>query len=136
MDWYRTALQAAYDGTGIDLPNEDLRVAFVDSGYTADRSDSGDEVLADVKASGTVLATTSTLTGVTWTGRTLDADDATIPDPGSGEATQMVLYIHTGSDATARLLGHTDTASGLPILFDGADDTLEWDANGILEITP
>lgn len=122
------------DGTGIDLTTADVRVAFVDSGYTVDLTDTGDEFLSDVKAAGTVL-TTVDLTNVTWANRVLDADDATITDPGGGTtATQIVVYIHTGTDSTARLLGHSSTASGLPLTFDGTNDNLNFDASGILQL--
>jgi len=133
MNWYNTALQAAFDGSGVDLSTADVRVAFVDSGYTADLTDGGDKFLSDVKAAGTVL-TTSDLSNVSWSTRVLDADDPTITDPGSGQATQAVVYIHTGTDSTARLLGHTDTASGLPLTFDGTNDNLTFNASGILKL--
>jgi len=133
MDWYNSALQAAFDGSGVDLSTADVRVAFVDSGYTADLTDGGDEFLSDVKAAGTVL-TTSDLSNVSWSNRVLDADDPTITDPGSGEATQAVVYIDTGTDSTSRLLGHTDTASGLPLTFDGTNDNLTFNASGILKL--
>jgi hypothetical protein len=133
MNWYNSALQAAFDGSGVDLSTADVRVAFVDSGYTADLTDGGDEFLSDVKAAGTVL-TTSDLSNVSWSNRVLDADDPTITDPGSGEATQAVVYIDTGTDSTSRLLGHTDTASGLPLTFDGTNDNLTFNASGILKL--
>lgn len=133
MNWYNSALQAAFDGSGVDLSTADVRVAFVDSGYTADLTDGGDEYLSDVKAAGTVL-TTSDLSNVSWSTRVLDADDPTITDPGSGEATQAVVYIDTGTDSTSRLLGHTDTASGLPLTFDGTNDNLTFNASGILKL--
>jgi hypothetical protein len=133
MNWYNSALQAAFDGSGVDLSTADVRVAFVDSGYTADLTDGGDEFLSDVKQNGTVL-TTSDLSNVSWSNRVLDADDPTITDPGSGEATQAVVYIDTGTDSTARLLGHTDTASGLPLQFDGTNDNLTFNASGILKL--
>lgn len=134
MDWYNTALQAAFDGSGVDLTSADVRVAFVDSGYTADLSDTGDEFLSDVTAAGTVL-TTVDLANVSWNARVLDADDATIPDPGGGtEATQIVVYVHTGTDSTSRLLGHSSSASGLPLIFDGTDDNLTLNAGGLLKI--
>jgi len=133
MNWYNSALQAAFDGSGVDLSTADVRVAFVDSGYTADLTNGGDEFLSDVKAAGTVL-TTSDLSNVSWSNRVLDADDPTITDPGSGEATQAVVYIDTGTDSTSRLLGHTDTASGLPLTFDGTNDNLTFNASGILKL--
>lgn len=133
MNWYNTALQAAFDGSGVDLTSADVRVAFVDSGYTADLTDGGDEFLSDVKASGTIL-TTVDVSNVTWTNRVLDGDDASITDPGSGEAVHAVVYIHTGTDSTARLLAHSDTASGLPLQFDGTNDNLTFNASGILKL--
>jgi len=133
MNWYNSALQAAFDGSSVDLSTADVRVAFVDSGYTADLTDGGDEFLSDVKAAGTVL-TTSDLSNVSWSNRVLEADDPTITDPGSGEATQAVVYIDTGTDSTSRLLGHTDTASGLPLTFDGTNDNLTFNASGILKL--
>jgi hypothetical protein len=48
-----------------------------------------------------------------------------------------VLYKHTGSDATARLIAYIDTASsGLPVTPNGGDIVVQWDsgANRIFKL--
>ena len=39
----------------------------------------------------------------------------------------LILYQHTGTDATARLIAYIDTATGLPVTPNGGDITIVWD---------
>lgn len=123
MIWYNTALQALGDGD-IDLGAGTFKVALCSSAYTADTSDSGDDFFDDV----TGVLTTATLSGVTWnSARELSATTpVSFNDPGSGTATQMVLYKDTGVASTSPLIGYDNTATNLPIVFDGTDDAISF----------
>lgn len=120
MTWYNTALQALGDG-GLDLGAGTFKIVFCTSAYTADLTDTGHDFRDDLAGE----TATVTLGSVTWVDRVMDATTpVTITDPGSGTCTQMVLYKDIGSAATDVLIGHDIAATGLPITFDGTDDSL------------
>ena len=122
MIWYSTALQALGDA-GLDLGAGTFKIALCTSAYSADTSDSGDDFFDDVSG----VLTTVTLTSVVWNiAREFSAADATVTDPGSGTATQIVLYKDTGVASTSPLIGYDNTATNLPITFDGTDDALDF----------
>ena len=122
MIWYSKALQKLGEAT-LDLGAGTFKIALCSSAYTADTSDSGDDFFDDV--SGVLASVTSS--GVAWSAaREFSATDATVTDPGSGTATQLVLYKDTGTPATSTLIGYDNTATNLPITFDGTDDLLDF----------
>lgn len=88
----------------------DVRVMLVKDTYTFDDTD---EDLADL---GSVdNGRSAALASKTYTGGVFDAADtaltATDPDPSDA----LIIFQHTGTDSTARLIAYIDTpASGLP----------------------
>lgn len=67
------------------------------------------------------------LTGKTNVLGVLDAGDVTFPTVAAGEAIQaLVLYQHTGDEATSRLLAYMDDATGLPVTPTGVDIEVVW----------
>ena len=120
------------NGGTLDLDTADLRWVIVDAGHTATLTYAGDEFLDDLAASSDV-AYTSTIANTTVTNGVLDGDDATITDPGGGTdaGTQAFLYLHTGVDATARLICHESSAA---ISWDGVDDTVAHNPSGIFQL--
>jgi len=46
----------------------------------------------------------------------------------------IVVYVWTGTAGTSRLVLFFDDISGLPIVPDGGDLTIQWDAAGILQL--
>jgi hypothetical protein len=73
----------------------------------------------------------------TVTDGVFDADDIVIAAVSGDQFEYIVLYKHTGSDATARLIYLIDTATGLPCTPNGSDITLSWNngADKIFRLT-
>jgi hypothetical protein len=80
-----------------------------------------------------VVARSGALSGKTFTNGVFDASDVTVGAVAGAEVTQIVLFKHTGSDATARLIARYDTGTGLPFTPSGADVPITWD-NGANKI--
>lgn len=92
---------------------DDIREVLVDlADYTP--SLSTDQFLAAIPA-GARVATTAALTGKTTTAGVADADDPAFVAATGDQAEVIVGYVHTGSDATARLIYYIDDATGLPV---------------------
>ncbi len=110
------------DGT-IDMTG-DVRVMLVKDTYTFDDTD---EDLADI---GSVdNGRSAALASKTYTGGVFDAADSTLTatDPDASDA--LIIFQHTGTDSTARLIAYIDTpASGLPFTpAAGQSVPLVWD---------
>lgn len=117
-------------GGTFDPTADSLRYVLCGSGYTPDTAVGGDQFLDDIPA-GERLATSEPLTGVTVTGRTVDANDGTLTDPGGGDTgTLIVLYQDTGTEGTSRLINHFSVSH----ILDGTDDTISISADGLYEI--
>ena len=118
-----------------DWDNDDIRVALVDitSAYTVNLA--ADDFLVDI-ATGDRTAISGVMTNSSAAG-VADAADITFTTVTGNESGALVIYQHTGSDATAGLIAYIDTASaGLPITPNGADITITWDggANKVFAI--
>ncbi len=108
----------------------DIRAIIVDSAsYTyADAH----EFLTDI-VSGARTAVSSSLTGKSITAATagFKSDEKTLGSVTGAVSEAVVLYAHTGSDATARLIAYIDTGvTGLPVTPDGRDIKLTPNAAG------
>lgn len=101
-------LQAFLAGNA-DWDANDIRVLLVRSTYTYD---SADEFVADLGAVDN--GRSAALTGKTTTDGVADADDTSLTATAAVACNALVVFVHTGSDATARLLAYIDTATGLP----------------------
>jgi hypothetical protein len=126
---YPTFKQAAYDGTGINLGTADVRVVLLDlADYTFNAAD---DFLSDIPAPARIAS--AALTGETWTGGVFDADDLSISGVTGDQFEGLALYIHTGVDATARLIAYWDSATGLPITPNSGGVDITWN-NGASKI--
>lgn len=125
--FYESALRA-FARSQINWEADDLRVVIVDAAdYTVDLA--AHEFLASVPLAARV-AVSGALTGKTVTGAgVLDADDLTIPAVTGDASEALIIYKHTGSDATARLVLYLDTGAGLPFTPNGTDRPITW-SNG------
>jgi len=106
---------------GVNLSSADVRAILVDTAvYTYDDSH---EFLSSVP-SGARGAVSSSLTGKTFddTGA-FKADEKVFASVPAGDPlSAIILYVHTGSDATARLVLYLDTGiTNLPVTPDGRD---------------
>ena len=126
MNWYKTALQKLGDAE-LDLGAGTFEALFLSSAYTVDLGDAGHDFEDDLAG---ILARV-TLSNVTWTNRVFDCDDFTIPDPGSGTATQCVIIKTIGSAATNVLILHDDIVD---LIFDGTNDNAVVNASGLARI--
>lgn len=94
---------------GINLSSADVRVMLVRSTYTYD---STDEFVADLGAVDN--GRSAALGSKTFTNGIFDAADSTLNATAANASNALVVFVHTGSDATARLIAYLDDAVGLP----------------------
>lgn len=125
-----------YQGLGdgeFDFGVDTIKIALVTSAYTPDFTDTGDEFESDL---GAAVLDELALSSLTWVDRVLDAADIVIvfPDSNGGTGIALVLYKDTGTPSTSRLIAYFDTLSGLPYTQDGNDDSITFDASGILRL--
>lgn len=119
------------DGS-IDWDTGDMRVMLVKSTYSFDATD---KFLADLGAvdngRSAALGTKTVTNGIA------DAADTTLTATSAVACNALVLFQHTGADATARVIAYIDTATGLPVT-PGAGGTVNiaWDngANKIFKL--
>ena len=118
----------------IDWTSDDIRVILIDTAdYTVDLANH--VYLDDVPAVARV-ATSGSLTGKTSTAGVEDANDVTFSSVTGDQAEALIIYQHTGTESTSRLIAYIDTATGLPVTPDGGDITVQWDngANKIFKL--
>ena len=126
--------RAAFLGGDIAWDTDDIRCVLVDTNdYTVNID--VDEFLDDVPA-GARVATSDALTSKAVTLGVADAGDVVLTSVTGDESEAIVIYVHTGADATARLIAYIDTATGLPVTPNGGDITIQWDngANKIFKL--
>lgn len=101
--WYPKALEA-FANKQLDWDTDDIRVVLIKSAYTFDEADAfvADLVAHDNGRSGTVTGRTILDGGV------LDANDVAVIATAAIESSALVLFVHTGNDATAQLLIYID----------------------------
>jgi hypothetical protein len=120
---YTKAKQGLIDGS-IDLDTDDIRVVLVDGAdYTPNLAT--DQFLSSIP-SGARVAVSGALQNKTVTDGVFDADDIVIASVTGDQFEYLVLYKHTGGDATARLILLIDSATGLPCTPNGSDITCQW----------
>jgi hypothetical protein len=119
------------EGIGDDSINmlaDDIRVALVSAAYTPNSLT--DEFLSSVSG---IVARSLALSGKSFTDGVFDAANITVSAVSGVAVTQLVIFKHTGVDATARLIARYDTGTGLPLTPSGADVPITWD-NGASKI--
>lgn len=118
----------AFGNGQINWLTDDIRAVIVDSAdYTVDLAT--DATLADVP-SGARIATTASLTGKTNVGGVLDAVDISVAGVTGDPAEAVVVYKHTGVEATSTLLSYNDGT----LTPNGGLVNIVWHASGILSI--
>lgn len=105
----------------INLLADDIRVLLTDSSYTPNIN--ADTFVADIPPSAINPIRSGPLTGRVFPLGVFDADDVILPGV-MGSVRALVIYKHTGSDASSRLIHYIDTAM----------DTLPTSASGLVEI--
>lgn len=120
------------DGS-IDWDTDDVRVMLVRSTYTFDAAD---QFVADL---GTVdNGRSAALSGKTVTSGIADASNTSLVATAANASNALVIFKHTGNDATARLIAYIDSPSaGLPFTpAAGQTVNITWDdgANKIFKL--
>ena len=114
-----------------DIENGDVRAILVD---LADYTYSATHEFLSSVAAGARVAVSPALTGITITNGLFDADDTTFTSVTGDVSEAIILYVHTGSDATARLIAFFDPGiTGIPVTPNGGDIDLPWNASGIVQ---
>lgn len=129
---YAKGRQGFLEGA-IDWDTDDIRVVLVDTAdYTVNLSthDNLDDV-----PSGARVAVSGALSGKTVTDGTADASDTTVTSVTGDTVEALVIYKHTGTESTSRLIAYIDTfASGAPLTPDGGNVQITWPAGGIFTL--
>lgn len=91
--------------------------------------------LDDIAAGGRV-AVSGALAGKTVTNGVADADDVTFTSVTGDVCEALIIYQHTGTESTSRLIAYIDSATGLPVTPNGGNITVQWDsgANRIFKL--
>lgn len=119
----------------IDWVADDIRVALIDTGaYTVDLATH--QFLSSVPGGARVAVGGASLANKTAVAGVADADDFTFTAVSGATVEAIIIYVHTGVDATARLIAYLDTATGLTLTPSGADVLLRWSsgANKIFKL--
>ena len=114
---------------GIDLSAVNVRAILVDTAaYTYDDAH---DFLDDIPA-GARIAVSGNLTGKAFgDDGSFDSDDPTLTAVSGASIEAIVLYVHTGTDSTSRLIMFQDTGvTGLPLTPDGSDVQITVDDAG------
>jgi len=120
---YQLGRQAFLEGD-LDWTGQDMRVILVDlADYTFSQAH---QFLTSVPA-GARVAVSGALANKTATNGTADADDVTFNSVTGDQSEALIIYQHTGSDATSRLVAYIDTATGFPVTPNGGNITVTWD---------
>lgn len=129
---YDKGREGFLDGS-IDWDTDDIRLVLVDAAdYTFSAAH---DFLDDVPGAARV-AVSGSFTGKTVTSGVADADNVVLTAVSGDPCEAIIIYKHTGSDATSRLIARIDTAGGLPVTPVGTDITIVWDngANRIFKL--
>lgn len=105
--------------TGVfNMTTDDIRYILVDTGtYT---HSSAHQFLTSVPA-GARISVSATVTGLTASGGVWDHNSFVFPSVSGVTAEALIVYRHTGVDATSRLVAFIDTMAGLPVLPNGTN---------------
>ena len=125
--WKQALLEFTADN---DLDGQTVKVALVTAGYTYSAAN---QYYSSVSAS--VVGTPQTLGNKTFTDGVFDADDVTFTAVTGAQVVALVVYIDTGNAATSPLVAFIDTGvSNLPVLPNGGDIAVTWNATGIFAL--
>jgi hypothetical protein len=121
----------AFLGGDLDWDAQTFKVVLLTSAYTYDAAhDNLDDI-----GGGARVATSSALANKTKTNGAADADDVVFTTPASGSTvTQFAIFKDSGTESTSTLVALFDTVTGLPLLTNGGNINLVWNASGIFSL--
>jgi len=130
---YDAAREDMLDGTFPDISTVDVRVILYDA--ADDTPATSDDFLDDVVAGSRVATSAATLGSQTVTAGVFDAADEVFASVTGDQSEGLIIYYHTGVEATSLLIAHIDTGvTGLPVTPNGGNITVTWNASGIFTI--
>lgn len=110
----------------IDWDTNDIRAILVDTAdYTVDIANHDN--LDDIPA-GARVAVSAALSGKAVLNGVADADDVTFSTVSGDTVEALVIYQHTGTESTSRLIAYLDSGTGLPLTPNGGNITIQWDS--------
>ena len=119
---------------------DNVKVALVTSGYTpnVDTHEFFDDITNELSgtgytAGGEAIGTQTVTQDNTDNEGVFDGVDVTWTGITAGTAAGMVIYEDTGTPATSRLIAFQDSG-GFPVTTTGADLTVQWAVEGILNV--
>ena len=122
---YNAGRQGFLDGS-IDWDTDDIRAILIDTAdYTVNLSTHDN--LDDIPGAARV-AVSGALASKTVTAGVADAADVTFSAVTGDQCEALVLYKHTGTESTSRLIAYIDDATGLPVTPNGGDIQILWSA--------
>lgn len=130
---YPAYKQALLDAdANVDIKDGDVRVILVDTDqYTYNAAH---QFLSSVPALARI-AVSGSLQNNSVAGGVFDADDVTLNEVTGAQAEALIIYVHTGSEATSRLVAYIDTGvTGLPVTPNGGNIIITWNASGIFAL--
>ena len=124
---YDAGREGFLDGS-INWSTGDIRAILIhnSAGGTSYSPTLGTDKFLSSVAAGARVAVSSSFSSKTVTGGIADAADVTFTAVSGVQVDAILIYQHTGADATARLIAWIDTATGLPIVPNGGDITVRW----------
>lgn len=129
--WYDAGLEG-FAGGDVAWDTNDIRVVCVDE--ADDTIDLAVDDFLDDRAAASRVAISGSFASKTNVDGYLDAADVTIVSVAGDTFESLDIYNHDGgADAARRLLINFDTATGLPLIPDGGNVTIQWD-NGTNKI--
>lgn len=131
---YDTGRNAFLTGD-IDWVADDIRIILIDAGaYTVDLANH--DFLDDVPGGARIATGGASLANKTAVAGVADADDFTFTGVTGATVEAILIYKHTGVDATSQLIAYLDTATGLTLTPSGGDVLVRWSsgANKIFKL--
>ena len=124
--------QALLSGdSNIALDSETVKVSLVDTDVLS--YSSLDQYYSDLDANGIIGSVT--LSNVTVTNGVLDGDDVSIVPDSNTESEALLFWIDTANTQTSRLVAWLDdSVTGLPIIPNGSNVDITWNASGIFQL--
>jgi len=120
---YDKAREGFLDGS-IDWDTDDIRAILIDTAdYTVNLSTHDN--LDDIPEAARV-AVSGALASKTVTAGVADAADVTFSAVTGDQCEALVLYKHTGTESTSRLIAYIDDATGLPVTPNSGDIEVQW----------
>lgn len=120
-------------GANVNLSTGDVRIILIDTNdyvYSA-----AHEFLSSVPGAARVATLTAGVTSKTVTDGVFDCANFSWTSVTGDQSEAIIVYIHTGSDSTARLVTYLDTGiSGLPVTPNGQDIDFTVNPSGLFAL--